>query len=104
MDWLSGLTEWILTLFINLFNSFVAFLSDLWIDICEAVLSAIASTIESIPLPGFLDSISLGSLISLFPSDLLYFVGFLDLPRAFGLISAAVAFRLARKLITLFQW
>lgn len=104
MDWLSAITEWFKTLFVNLFNSLVDFLNDFWLDICEAVLSAIAGTVESIPTPGFLESISLGSLISLLPGDILYFVGYLELPRAFGVISAGVAFRLARKLVTLFQW
>ena len=104
MDWLSAITEWLKTLFINIFNSLIDFLNDLWLDIAESVLNALAGTISSIPTPGFLESISLGSLISLLPSDVLYFVGFLELSRAFGLISAGVAFRLARKLVTLFQW
>lgn len=104
MDWLSSITEWIKTLVTNLWNSLIEFLGDFWIDIAEAILNALAGTVESIPSPGFLDSVSLGSLVSAFPPDVLYFVGFLQLPSAFGLISSGVAFRMARKVATLFQW
>ncbi len=104
MDWLKGLTEWLLTLITNLWNSFIDFLKDFWIDIAEMVLSAIAGTVETIPKPGFLEGISLGSFLSHLPNEVLYFVGFLQLPEAFSLIASGVAFRLARKVITLFQW
>lgn len=104
MDWLASITEWLKTLVTNIWNSLVEFLGDFWIDISEAVLVALAGTVESIPSPGFLDNVSLGSLISYLPGDILYFVGFLQLPAAFGLISSGVAFRLARKVATLFQW
>ncbi len=104
MDWLSSITEWLKTLVTNLWNSLVAFLGDFWIDIAEAVLNALAGTIQMIPSPGFLNSYSLGSLFGHLPSDLLYFIAYLDLPEAFSLISMGVAFRLARKVATLFQW
>lgn len=104
MEWLTGLTTWLLQLIQSLWDSGVAFLNDIWISIADTVLSAIASVIVSIPVPGFMQTFSLSSLFSSMPSDLLYFLSFLQLGQAFLIISAGLAFRLTRKLLTLFQW
>jgi hypothetical protein len=104
MDWLTGLTKFFLDLLINLWNSFVGFLDDFWIRVADQILQAISSTVLLIPVPGFLDSVSLSLLFSSLPSSVLFFLSFLNLPSAFALISSAVTFRLIRKLVTLFQW
>lgn len=104
MDWLTGITQWLLEMIVNFWTSFIAFVNDIWVIIAETVLSAISTTIHSIPSPAFLDSYSMGNLLNNFPSDVLYFLSFLQLPAGFSLIAAGVAFRMTRKLITLFQW
>lgn len=103
-EWLSSLTNWFITVIKDIWQAFVDFLGDFWVDIADFVLSAIASTFSVIPVPHFLDNYSVGTIFSFLPSDILYFVGQLGLPAAFALISSAVAFRLLRKVMTLFQW
>lgn len=104
MDWLTGLTTWLLDLVKTLWSSFTDFLDDFWLGIADAILSALAGTITAIPSPGFLSAISVGSLLNQLPSDITYFMSFLPFSQGFALISAGVAFRIARKLATLFQW
>lgn len=104
MDWLASITTWLVALVKSVWNDFVEFFNEFWIDIAEIVLSAIASTISTIPSPAFLDSFSLSSLFSGLPSSLLYFLSYLQLPEAFALIGMGFTFRMIRKLITLFQW
>lgn len=104
MDWLRGITDWLLSIVQLLWDGFVAFLNDLWVGIAQSVLMALSGVINSIPVPGFMQNYSLGSIISQFPPELLYFLAFLNLPEAFGIIAAGLAFRMARKVVTLFQW
>lgn len=102
--WLTKITKWFLDTIKDIWADFFDFLNDFWIDIAEAILNAIASLIEAIQPPEFLLSNSISSILSLLPSDLLYFVGELNLPAAFAVIASGVAFRIARKFMTLFQW
>lgn len=102
--WLTKITKWFLDTIKDLWTDLYDFLNDFWIDIAEAVLTAIASLIESIQPPDFLLSYSISSILSSLPSDLLYFIGQLDLPSAFAVIASGVAFRISRKFLTLFQW
>lgn len=104
MEWLSSLTDWFVVLFQGLWNDGLEFLNDFWIGIIQQILSLIADVIVSIPVPSFLANYSLGQLISLMPVDVLYFVSYLRLPEAFGVIGVGVSFRLTRKVLTLFQW
>lgn len=104
MEWLTAITQWFLDLVKNLWNSFVEFLNDFWIGIADVVLTAVAGTITSIPSPTFLDSYSMGSLFNQIPTEVLYFLSFIPLSEGFSIISVALAFRIARKLLTLFQW
>lgn len=104
MDWLTGFTDWILSLVRQLWTDVIAFLTDLWIGIVQTILVSVADLIAGIPVPGFMETYSLGGILSALPSDVLYFVGFLNLPEAFGLIGMGLAFRMVRKVITLFQW
>lgn len=104
MEWLSGLTDWFVVLFQGLWNDGVEFLNDFWIGVVQQILSIIANMIVSIPVPSFISNYSLGQLILSIPPDVLYFVSYLRLSESFALIGAGVSFRLARKVLTLFQW
>lgn len=104
MDWIASLTRWLLSLVKMIWNSFVDFLGDFWVGIADSVLSAVADTIASIPVPGFLDTYSLSAIFASFPSDILYFVSFMNLTSAFAVVGMGFTFRMTRKLITLFQW
>lgn len=104
MEWLTSITTWLLAILVNVWNSTIAFVSDFWVDIADSILSSIASVVVAIPTPSFLNDYSLSSIFSTIPSDILYFVSFLNLPEAFSLVGAGLSFRLLRKVVTLFQW
>lgn len=104
MEWLTAITKWLLELVRYIWTAFTDFLNDFWIGIADAVLMSVAGTINSIPAPAFLDTVSLGGLLSRLPNEFLYFMSFLPFSDGFSLIASGVAFRMARKLITLFQW
>lgn len=101
---MSDVIEWFSNFIQVIWQDILNFLNDFWISICQTVLFAIAGTIESIPVPHFLDSYSVGSIMSMLPGELLYFVGLLRLDEGMSLISAGFAFRMGRKVVTLFQW
>lgn len=104
MDAIYALIKWLGDLIKSLWQAFVDFIGDIWIDIADIVLTALASVIASIPSPEFLSSYSIGQIIGMMPSEILYFVGMMQIGEGLTLISAGVAFRLIRKVITLFQW
>ena len=104
MDAIYALIAWLGELIKSVWTAFSDFLSEIWIDIADIVLQALAAVIVSIPVPSFLSSYSIGQIIGYMPSEILYFVGLLHMSEGFALISGGVAFRMVRKLITLFQW
>lgn len=104
MDAIYALISWLAELIKSVWQAFVDFLSDIWIDVADIVLQAIAGLIVSIPVPSFLSNYSIGQIIGYMPSDVLYFVGLMHMGEGFALISGAVAFRMVRKVITVFQW
>lgn len=104
MEWLTKFTQWITDLIKQLWSDIVDFWRELWVDIASQLLSAIADLINAIPVPDFLSSHSIGSIIGSFPSDISYFVGQLHLQEPMMLIAAGFAFRMTRKAFTLFRW
>lgn len=104
MQWLSGLTDWFVVLFRGLWLDFIEFANDFWIGIIDQLLSILSSAINSIPVPSFFAHYSVANLLGSLPSDVLFFAYYLRLSEAFAIIGAAVSFRIARKVLTLFQW
>lgn len=104
MDAIYALIAWLGDLIKSIWTAFVDFIGDIWIDIADIVLQGIAAIVVSIPVPSFLSNYSIGQIIGYLPYDVLYFVGLMHMGEGFALISAAVGFRMVRKLITLFQW
>ncbi|MDS4071390.1 MAG: DUF2523 domain-containing protein [Candidatus Competibacter sp.] len=101
---MESLINWIANFILVIWQDILNFLNDFWVSIAKDVLDALASTIETIPVPHFLEAYSLQSIILMLPSELLYFVGLLHLGEGLALIGAAVTFRMGRKVVTLFQW
>lgn len=104
MDAINALVKWLGDVLKSLWTDIVNFLSDFWIGIADTILQSIASTVRSIPVPSFVSDHSIGSIIALLPPDIIYFVALLHLSEPLSLIAAAVAFRMVRKAVTLFQW
>lgn len=104
MEWLTNLTQWITDLIKSLWLDFVNFGNDFFVGIAESVLMGIGSLIIDIPVPTFLDGHSIGDILGLMPSSVLYFLSLMHINEGFSLIASAFIFRMARKALTLFQW
>jgi hypothetical protein len=88
---------------VAVFDAIIAFFADLLILILDGFLSAIATIIESIPAPDFIQN-GLQFYLSGIDPSILYFLSISGLDTAFALLGSGLAFRLLRKLVTLGQW
>lgn len=100
----SGLTGWFSTTLPNFFRSLVKLIKDIPISILGAVLSLVSTIVDAIPVPDFMKDFSLGQLLGSAGSDVGFFMSALRISDGFVVVGAAYAFRLLRKLLTLFQW
>lgn len=99
--------EWLVSLIKKLFENIWDFILDLLIAILELVLLAFVQAFELIVVPCFMaagSSLSLTNALSNIPSYIWYFAYHLDLRGLFAILSCAILFVFARKLLTLFQW
>lgn len=104
VDITKSVTDWLVELVKSFFNALFEFFQDVLIWCLDAVLSVVATLVEAIPVPDFMGSGGLGSLFGQLDGSVLYFVDRLNVAEGLAMIGAAVAFRLARKAATLFQW
>ena len=102
--WFQKLTDWFKDLVVSIFEAVKDFFHDLFIWLVKLVLDAISALISSIPVPDFLNTVSISSLINQLPSFALYVASQMSLPQAFLILLSGVSFRLLRKLFTLGQW
>lgn len=102
--WLSKMTGWFSGALSNFFASIVAFFKDLLVGMFSALLALFSAIVDAIPVPDFIKTYSMGAILSHAGPDLGYFLNILKIGEGFAIIGAAYAFRLLRKLLTLFQW
>jgi hypothetical protein len=103
-EWLSGWWNTVVAWVSDLWTDLTEFFSDLPKEILEGILDALASLIESIPVPALVQNNSLGDAFSALPSSVQYFLGQSGLVQALAIVASGFAFRMTRKLLTLFQW
>lgn len=101
--WLQNAIAWLWSFVIGMAQYVLAALADLAVSIFSAFLAGLGALIAAIPAPDFL-SHGLGSLFSALSPGVLYFLGVFQVPAGLAMIGSAVAFRLVRKAVTLFQW
>jgi hypothetical protein len=99
-QWWASVKQWIE----HLWTDLTEFLSDLPKNILEGILDGLATVIESIPVPEIVTNYSLGDAFIALPDSVQYFLAQSGMIEAFGILSAGFAFRMVRKLMTLFQW
>lgn len=99
MDFVDSIIAWMKGLFTDL----VEFITDLPLIILDGLLSALAAVIEVIPMPDFMTG-GLQTVVDSLPSSVLWLMANAGLGAALGIIAAGVAFRMLRKVATLFQW
>lgn len=100
---MTDLAQWLLGLVKALLTAIWDMILDAAINIFDLVLTALATTIAAIPVPGFA-SAGLGPLLSSIPGDVWFFAGHFRLTECFAVLGAGATFRLTRKMITFFQW
>jgi len=104
---MSDFADWLVTLVKALFGFVWDFLIDVAVFLLEQVLLAISQTFNLIIVPCFMSvgsALSLGAQFNKVPSYVWFFAGHLDLTGCFKILSCAIIFVFARKLLTLFQW
>lgn len=102
-NWLREMIESVVLWILHLCQSLLQWFEDMLLNTLEKILAAIRYVIASIPVPDFLQY-SLQDLFNVIPSDLIYFLNMSGISQALLFISMGVAFRMVRKVATLFQW
>lgn len=100
---LNQFTSWLLDLVHQVFSSLWDFVVDAFINIVDLILGAVVALFALIPVPDSLRS-GLGALWGQLDPGIVYIVSAIGLPQVLAMFGAAYAFRLARKVLTLFQW
>lgn len=107
MEWLSEKIDsalaWIAQSIAAVFAAVTGWLKDFVIWALDALLSGIASLLEVIPIPSFLQN-GLLPLFSALPQPLVYLIVETGLVAGLSIVGAGVLFNLTRKLLTLGQW
>ena len=96
--------DWLIQKLDSLWKDFVAFITDLPVDIVSSILNAVASIFESIPVPSFVTDVGLSSIFNSLPSGVVYFLIQSAFVQAFSILGLGFTFRMLRKLFTLGQW
>ncbi|WP_369929339.1 hypothetical protein [Xanthomonas sp. NCPPB 2632] len=98
------MTDWFSQTTSRIWNSVTGFFKDLPAMVVGTFLGLFASLLEAIPIPDFVKSFSLSSILSAAGPQLGYFMTVFKFPEGFAAIGSGYAFRLLRKFLTLFQW
>lgn len=100
---LQAITQWFFDLVVKVFSALWNFLVDMAIALADLILSALVALLGAIPVPDFL-SAGLNSLFSQLDPGILWLTSAVGVPQALAFYGAAYLFRIARKVVTLFQW
>lgn len=104
ISWLTGWWTEFKNWMQGLWDDFVEFLTDLPKIVLEGILDAVATVIEAIPVPEFLQTGGLSAVMAALPDSIQYFLLMSYFAQSLAIIGLAFSFRMARKLVTLFQW
>lgn len=100
---MTELANWLLQLVKDIITGAWDFIQDVFIELFDLFLKALLALISALPVPAFMTS-GIQSTLSSISSDVWFFASHLNISQCFAALAAAVAFRLARKVVTLFQW
>lgn len=104
MNWLRDLTDWLRDQILAIWAAVVAFFERLVITLLEAVLELGALAIEAVPVPAFLGDYSIGQALGNAGPEVAWVVSTFRIGEGMAIISAAIVFRITRKLITFGRW
>lgn len=100
---INAFAEWLWGLVKDLVDAVVELLRDLVVWALDGVLGALAAIIAAIPVPSFVQ-VGLGDILSGVHPMIGYFASGLNIGAGLSLLAAGFAFRMLRKVLTLFQW
>lgn len=100
---LRDITQWFGGLFKAAFAAIFQLLEDIAVAVFTAFLDAIGTLLAAIPVPDFMSG-GLSAFWVNLPGGILYILTATGAPQALAIIGAGFAFRMARKVFTLFQW
>ncbi|MGY1488699.1 hypothetical protein ACW4YW_04725 [Methylobacillus pratensis] len=103
-NWLQKISKFFKDLFGEAFTALFDLLKDILLWLFDNVLTGVGDLLELIPDPCCVPVNWVGDLIGRLPPFAIYVVSQIDFKSALAIIACGVAFRLARKLFTLFQW
>lgn len=104
MGWLSDATDWLGEQIEAVWNATEAFFSDLLVGAVETVLDLVSTIANGIPVPEFLQGISICGTLSQAGPTAAWISDICHLPEGMTAIAGGFAFRMLRKLLTLGQW
>jgi hypothetical protein len=104
IGWLTDLTNWIVVIIKSLMPFIFAFFTDLLELVVSAGVDSAIFIIYIVPTPDFLSGVSICGILSNGGSTVGWAISTMQVPAGMALISAAFAFRMARKVFTVFQW
>lgn len=99
---LAEFTAWLLNLVKEWWSTFWTFVTDAAISLLGLLGSAVISLLGAIPVP--FSGSSLATLWGALDPGVMWVLVAIGVPQALGIFGAAHAFRLVRKVVTLFQW
>ncbi len=97
-------SNWLLQLVKDYFKAVWGFLLDVVIELASLIFQALVTIISAIPVPSFLSNNQLSTAFASIPPEVWFFASHFKFAECLGILAAAVAFRLLRKLATLGQW
>jgi hypothetical protein len=100
---LAEFTSWLVGLVTKFFSALWSFVVDAFVNAVEMVANAVVGLLSLIPVPEFMHQ-GLQTLYAQLDPGIAYLVSAAGLPTALGIIGTGYAFRLVRKVATLFQW
>lgn len=115
MGWLTSFTTWLAEQFNSRWRAFQDWVLEWWdtfqewtLDMgvlaLETCLDLAAMVVERVPVPDFIESNSIAGFLGQAGPEIAWIVGTFQIDVGLGMIGAAYAFRMLRKVLTLFQW
>ncbi len=104
IGWLTDVTDWLRDQLATLWTALVALMQDMIVFMVEGFLSLISAIVNAIPVPDFLSETTICGLLSQAGPTAAWVMENFHIAEGMTLVTSALAFRMLRKLLTLFQW
>lgn len=104
VGWLKDLTDWIVKQVKAVWDAFIAFLGDVFLIWVQHTIDMLVWVLGKIPVPDFLTSQSLGSMLSNAGPTVLWFCDVFMIPQCMSVLASAMVFSVIRKLVTVGIW